>query len=127
MKANELMIGDWVFHFGKPSKVLGVKDIHKGHDAILLFGDNGFSRKGFEPIPLTEEILKANANPHIKYENICGYLSINIRKEGLKDKDAKGHFPIRIVILDGKVIFVHQLQHALRLCGLNELADNFKV
>lgn len=23
--------------------------------------------------------------------------------------------------------YVHELQHALRLCGLNELADNFKV
>ena len=23
--------------------------------------------------------------------------------------------------------YVHELQHALRLCGLNELADNFKI
>lgn len=23
--------------------------------------------------------------------------------------------------------YVHQLQHALRLCGLDELADNFKI
>ncbi len=26
-----------------------------------------------------------------------------------------------------KFYSVHQLQHALRLCGLDELADNFKV
>ena len=26
-----------------------------------------------------------------------------------------------------KLDSVHQLQHALRLCGLDELADNFKV
>lgn len=25
------------------------------------------------------------------------------------------------------IYYVHELQHALRLCGLNELADNFKV
>lgn len=24
-------------------------------------------------------------------------------------------------------LYVHQLQHALRLCGLDELADNFKL
>jgi len=26
-----------------------------------------------------------------------------------------------------RVNYVHQLQHALRLCGLNELANNFKL
>lgn len=29
--------------------------------------------------------------------------------------------------LQTKICDVHELQHALRLCGLNELADNFKV
>lgn len=23
--------------------------------------------------------------------------------------------------------YIHELQHALRLCGLNDLADNFKI
>ena len=26
-----------------------------------------------------------------------------------------------------KTIYLHELQHALRLCGLNDLADNFKL
>ena len=27
----------------------------------------------------------------------------------------------------GPLQYVHELQHALRLCGLNEIADNFKI
>lgn len=29
--------------------------------------------------------------------------------------------------LCAKVKYVHELQHALRLCGLSELADNLKI
>ena len=44
--------------------------------------------------------------------------------EGIVEKfpDEYTHSFLRI-----NVFYVHELQHALRLCGLNELADNFKI
>lgn len=40
-----------------------------------------------------------------------------------------GSGPYYISIYDSVITceYVHQLQHALRLCKLNELADNFKI
>ena len=29
--------------------------------------------------------------------------------------------------ISGQIRYVHQLQHALRICELDELADNFKI
>jgi hypothetical protein len=36
----------------------------------------------------------------------------------------KGSF---ITYIFGKEIYAHELQHCLRLCGLNKLADNLKI
>lgn len=79
-----------------------------------------------EPIPLTEDILKANGF-NILYTNTTllveydGYvvLTRNI-KDSAYNFASYGHYKINIM-------YVHEFQHVLRLCGLKELADNFKV
>ena len=139
MDCKELMIGDWVYHFGHPSKVLGVKDIHKSHDAIILYGDNGFSRKGFEPIPLTAEILTKNGFVQIEdgvvnydlpegcWQNDNALCGIDYNDRGLFYTFSKDPEEDNLINKIYGIIYVHQFQQVLRLCGLTEIADNFKV
>lgn len=74
------------------------------------------------PIPLTEEILKANG---FVVNTQQAYLIDGIFLDKGLDGNAYwwqiGHCPICAIN------YVHELQHALRICGLNELADNFKL
>lgn len=71
------------------------------------------------PIPLTPEILEKNG--FVKHDKIHPYyLDYYHERDGFTIFNSSawhGH------ILNS----VHELQHALRLCGLNDLADNFKV
>lgn len=108
MKANELMIGDWV------RDNLTQIPLQVNASCIRQFerqeeqGEN----MSASPIPLTYEMLKANRHK-------C----MGISKFG---------FP-NIVIDTPKCYilkefsYVHELQNALRLSGLTDLADNFKV
>lgn len=93
-----------------------------------------------EPIPLTKEILKVNGfnigaedqilkgwyDNELKgqdfYCNARGELGYSIATTMIESADG-GMYPCEFA----DVKYVHELQHALRLCDLNELADNFKV
>lgn len=57
MKANELMIGDWVFntHNRKPEQV---QEIHER--MVMLAYNDLYEYDEIEPIPLTSEILEQN-------------------------------------------------------------------
>lgn len=125
MKANELMIGDKVV----------VKVLSQIPDTYILhtWTANDYSRDiQVKPIPLTPEILEKNGfvlrgktyilkwrGADIHWRKTDGYASItapnNLKLEGWCS------------ISNGYFCYVHILQHALRLCGLDELADNFKV
>lgn len=96
MKANELMIGDWILYGDRPVKVLQLSENSK-YDWV-------------KPIPLTAKILGKNPN---------------IEELGYWDYEVNVFRLFATPILN--LWYIHQLQHALRLCGLNELADNFKM
>lgn len=68
-----------------------------------------FTIAPLEPIPLTAEILEKNGLDKVPE------LSMVLNRDTMP----LYHSPM--------LYYVHELQHALRLCGLNELADNFKV
>ena len=152
MKESELMKFDWVMfdeenyepyeisrvymqveHFncgavyGKDSFGHGIYIAHCEEDS------NYNSRKYGKviPIPLTKEILEKNG---FKKKDYGDYILI--------DGDAfvgwkPTHGNVRILVSNEYMTIVkdilipcehiHQLQHALRLCGLNELADNIKI
>lgn len=79
------------------------------------------------PIPLTEEILKAKGfarKPLLKRWIIDGELELI--EDSMDNTKLEYWFSVSVQYIC-LIHYVHQLQHALRLCGLNELADNFKT
>lgn len=82
----------------------------------------------FAPIPLTTEILEKNGFRFFKaageihpYYYLPHKFSMKCAVNGDK------HFYLDCIGADIRIYNVHELQHILRLCGLNELADNFIV
>ena len=135
MKANELMIGDKVM----------VKVLSQIPDTYVLhtWTANDYSRDiQVKPITLTPEILEKNGfvqeddayMDDIAYkcfrEILTGHYSANdviVSYDGSKEftiTNDLGYPCDEITLYRPKD---HELQHALRLCGLNALADNFKV
>ena len=122
MKAEELMIGDWVCFDGDTSHECPVQIDGISKEEAGVGGD---WYDIWEPIPLTEEILKKNADDvYERCEN--GYSLFGI-----------GEFPNNIEVtiypkggvewtINGneyaiaELTYVHELQHALRLCGIKK-------
>ena len=114
MEAKELMIGDWYDWYadGKNYHYQVTKETFSNDDTTIA---------NFEPIPLTADILKKNG---------CTMVDKGDYGEWhIKDNP---NIPLwqhtEFIIFGGiEIHYVHELQHALRLCGLNDLADNFKI
>ena len=106
MKAEELMVGDWVLdsYTNRPMRIEGIN------------GGNPRFGQDLEPIPLTPEILEKIGFTN---EGFFAKLVIDIRKICCDSKN--------ISILTGEHVdlaipcfYVHELQHALRLCGIDK-------
>lgn len=122
MKSTELMIGDFVFVDNNPTKVAQVTKhkigYHKGGGAFEMCTMSYSRSCEINPIPLTPEILEKNG--FRCYGDNWGY--------GAFIFAVRGEYFIGSVCCETFFIkYVHKLQHALRLCGLEELATNFKV
>lgn len=139
MKANELMIGDWVYGCTDPyetdrdKKKYPVKVIRIDADGdTMTEGENPFTEPyedewwNLEPIPLTPEILEKNGfvqNPRSKSRRshqICTdsvYISWWRGRLNILFKPFIGHSANHVNV-DGK--YVHELQHALRICGIEK-------
>lgn len=130
MKATELMIGDWVSV--EDLIRCRVDKIFQDYVVCLDKRDNEIIGN-IMPIPLTAEILEKNG-----FEQ-TGDSTFSISDDGMRfnatwwreslfyvgfyrrDNNSQNeHFSLN-------VRYVHELQHILRLCGMNELADNFKI
>ena len=132
IKCQDLMIGDWCCSgHGLPMQITNVGDDY----AYATFEGNECDPWEFddkddqpEPIPITPEILEKN-----------GFIKVNSQRYdyGSPDNDCyvKVNPKKNMIHVNGRNAnsnlyshsFIHELQRALRLCGLNELADNFKV
>ena len=132
MKCKELQIGDWIQDKnGFQWQITGVGDNY----AYATFEDNEgdpweFNDKDDQPegIPITPEILERN-----------GFIKVNSQRYDYGSPDTDCYVKVNpkknMIHVNGRNAnsnlyshsFVHELQRALRLCGLNELADNFKV
>lgn len=117
MEANELMIGDYLrTRFSK--KIIRVKEIKQ---SCIYTEDNGYEYNEIEPIPITPEILEKNGwvknlysvESYDNEELEC--LSLWVGEDG-KNK-WWWHVGVELVT---PINYVHELQHTLRLCGIEK-------
>ena len=111
------MIGDWVYNSYHK------KNINWWYSDMVCPNGLIVTGRDIKPIPLTPKILKKNRWKETEYwyeykdgNTIIQYSLSNIW--GIINEIEIEHF---------KCEYVHQLQHLLRLCGLDELANNFKI
>lgn len=122
MKANELMTNDWVLYGRKPTRVL---QLDKDADY----------KNAINPIPLTAEILKKNgfyAYGNIPNRYFCNKDEIYCVEicDGLFSNFcvmSHSEFELFCTEFVADCRYVHILQHALRLVGLGDIADNLKI
>ena len=127
MKTTELMIGDWVISNKRgKNEIVKVVSFDGGINCCWIGADCFLGLVACEdlsPISLTPEILEKN-----------GWKHDGIFMDKRIDENTCFSWPDRL----GAVLYrnnyhmcdckyVHTLQHALRLCELDELADNFKI
>ena len=121
MKANEIQIGDYVFHKDKVVKVdiltsakpfIGVIDEHGSYTAL---------EKDIEPIPITTEILEKNGIVYTGGGNIFEWKNKNEPGtiECIENKSPEHYISIEIhnyklepMTITGNFSYVHELQHA---------------
>lgn len=140
MKANDLMLGDYISvkPSGLPIKVAAVHHKKVAYHAVI--NKLTWVRESLlEPIPLTPEILEKNGFeksyssiltadgykklPQYKYKNMAQVQDICRNLITISYSDLEGSVydiqcGIGSHIYDLK--YVHQLQHALRLCGIKK-------
>lgn len=138
MFANELMINDWVINRGAKVRVVALDAYdHEIETEVTHKGDNGVRVKEVAPIPLTPEIMMANGfkleqNDYVWTDDVHSpeqvYIAISFRRDGTVRIVDVHNF--RCQFFSDRLTYgytVHELQRALRCCGLWELADNLKI
>ncbi len=126
MKVSELQIGDWVSCFGDSVRVTAVRTVYDDRTNPIgimspLKIEYFFKEENVKPVPLTEEILH-NASLQERREDAEWYFE-EFYEPNVWRLEING----TLNNIDINISYVHELQHALRLIGLNELADNLKI
>lgn len=120
---KDLSIGDWIKAGGEPARVIQLGIAGRNKAKGLSGRIYGFlTSVEIEPIPITPEILKSNGWYEDDYDTCTDYITDNTTI--MYNKERKDW---KVCIMNGspvvrvKVFFfyVHELQHALRLAGLN--------
>ena len=133
LSAKSLQIGDWVLYKGKPIKIIGIDDFQK---IIFYYNEEDYTEypidaSNIEPIPLTIEILEKNGYSYSEKRD--AWESIPITSFGICKDEDDNCFYFCLGIFDAfnrhsdvtyhyitEVEYVHQLQQALKLCGIEE-------
>lgn len=149
MKARDLMLGDWVYGIdgkgGKHPCRINTIDIYPQNRTprVVTSGGYGYQQENLEPIPLTPEILEKNgfgiektcscATVYWWGEKVDGKIYCNRTVEisfyptpingvdiltRIETSSRWGDGVDKIHSCD--INYVHDLQHALRLCGIDK-------
>ena len=143
MKLTDLAILDWVLINNTPHKIQAIDSIDAeilADDELYYVGeDRCHSEDKIEPIPLTPEILEKNGFergvviPSKFYRNIDNERLIFSPNSSFYDlgyvhwNESNDVDIMHRLEVQQPIMYIHQMQHALRLFGLDELADNFKL
>lgn len=122
IKISELSVGDWVQdNYGNYSKVEGIwqgrnfsYQVDCNRDGVI----GTIDPCNIHPIPITPEMLEANGwklNEEDEYMEYYGDPTSSIAH-------TKGtyHYRLEVPEVSAVCYFVHQLQHALRLAGVDK-------
>ena len=128
MKATELMVGDWVM---SDNELLKVSDILRyriyAYDAVEYY-----PIENLEPILLTGEILKSNGFEFVPDSERVTKAFIDlydlweceiISQQTLRlfyDRNSKDYRLQAFGDNISNIYFVHELQHAMRVCGVKK-------
>lgn len=132
LHAKDLMIGDWVLVDNYPKKVTSIIVTDDGVEQIYTFGKTcqvGTISFYIQPIPLTAEILEKNGFVGDGYANLfiddTTYLQYYYNEHRLRkyfngiDK-WDNHRELKDITFQCHCYYVHEFQHALKLCGMNK-------
>lgn len=123
MKANELMIGDYVLFSGELKQVKSIVVSDNGVERIYVYGNTcqvSTINAYIQPIPLTPEILEKNGWE----ERPTGYVFYTNGKR--YDNSLWYIFSSNTFVFNNaefQINYVHQLQHALKLCGIEKTIE----
>ena len=124
IRQRDLSIGDWVDAGGEPAKIIQLGIVGRNKAKGLSGQMYGFlTSSEIEPIPITSEILKSNGWYEEDYDTCTDYITDNtIIMYNKERKDWKACIMNGSPVVRVKVFFtyVHELQHALRLAGLDK-------
>lgn len=124
LKIRDLSVGDWVKVGSEPARVLRLGIVGNNKAKGLSGQMYGFVTSfEIEPISITPEILKNNGWYEDDYDTCTDYITDNtIIMYNKERKDWKACIMNNSPVVRVKVFFsyVHELQHALRLAGLDE-------
>ena len=125
IETKELMLGDWLSNNGTKFQVYAIGQ-HSVSFKDEKEGDCIAHQNFIEPIPLTKEILERNGFGYCESDAVlnhfylgephfCKNMSLHIGHSIDKDVYWLNYHDNSIY----GIWYVHQLQHALRMCGLN--------
>ena len=132
MKATDLMIGDLVTYTGDDEGPItaSIEGINEDSDFGIEILGTCERIEDIEPIHLTAEILKKNGSmlneedDRFEYDDYHNFIFVQFSRNHDTDEIINESFSV----FNGcNCQYVHELQHALRICGLDDLADNFKI
>lgn len=114
-KTNELMVGDWVLD---GTQIAQITSITCG--GVIETTAHEFSNiEVIEPIPLTLEIMKANGFNIKVAPYTPKWIRCILNPNFFLEDRLKGFYHFNGNNL-AKIQYVHELQHALRLCGIEK-------
>ena len=122
MRATELMIGDWVEVIQSDHlKFVQVGEIHR--TSIITkpaeYEEEEIDLQNIKSIPLTSKILEKNV---FKKRNKYYYITIENKDTRYcveYDTESKKLTVNNVWFVINEVRYVHELQHAMKLCGID--------
>lgn len=129
--AKNLMIGDWVEIDGKIGTVSFLDK--EGYINVAINETQMIVTRNPNPIPLTPEILEKNVFKKLDFSHFqIGDRRLVLDADGRWDGPLSWHWVVtemstnakgQPVVLDyyvATINYVHELQHALRICGIKK-------
>lgn len=127
MNTSELMIGDWILDGKEYAQVTSI-----ACGGVIETTKNNYCPEDVvQYIPLTLEILGKNGwtdhNEYRGYVNEEKNIAFYFNPQGQIKLKVRSVFSWLETMNLKNIFYVHELQHALRLCGLSDIANNLKI